>query len=115
MYPPCPPLTEDLDILAARLRRKREPQRTSRLPLLGLLQSGQVTSRGHAATPLALPRHTVAAWLRRSRDGGLAAWWPDKKADAPGGQKPLPPAGFEPRQPRLATPTGLASSLAGQP
>src|SRR3712207_9019145 len=45
-------------------RSKRQP----RLHLLGLLKSGQVTSRAQAAAHLALHRNTVAAWLRRYRD-----------------------------------------------
>jgi len=73
-----------------------------------------VTARGQAATPLARHRHTVAAWLRRYRDGGLAALLPYKQAGAPTGQKTLLPAVFAQLKTRLATPMGLASYLAGQ-
>jgi hypothetical protein len=76
-----------------------------------LLTARQVTSRGQAAAPLALHHTTVAAWLRRSRDGGLEAFVTWKEAGAPAGQKTLPPAVFAPRTTRLATPTGLASDL----
>jgi transposase len=96
------------------LRRERDPKRRLRLPLLVLLKSGQVTSRGHAATHLALHRNTVAAWLHRYRDRGLAALLTDKKAGAPRGQKTLPPAVFEQLKSRLATPTGFARYLDGQ-
>src|SRR5215216_531558 len=73
MYQPLPPITEDLDILEEQLRRERDPKRKPCLHLLVLLKSGQVTSRGQAAAHLALHRNTVAAWLRRYRDGGLEA------------------------------------------
>jgi len=114
MYQPLPTITEDLDTLEDRLHRERDPKRKPRLHLLVLLQSGQVTSRGQAATHLALHRNTVAAWLRRYRDGGLAALLTYKKAGAPKGQKTLPPAVFEQLKTRLATPTGFASYLAVQ-
>jgi transposase len=70
-----------------------------------------VTSRGQAAAHLALHRNTVAAWLRRYRDGGLEALLTSKEAGAPAGQKTFPPAVFEQRKTRLATPTGFASDL----
>jgi transposase len=79
-----------------------------------LLKSGQGTSRGQAAAPLALHRNTVAVWLRRYRDGGLEALLSDKKAGAPSGQQTLPPAVFAQLKPRLAPPTGFASYLAVQ-
>jgi hypothetical protein len=50
-----------------------QSQPSYHFPLRVWLQSGQVTSLGHAATPLARPRQTVATWLRRSRAGGLDA------------------------------------------
>src|ERR687887_217643 len=109
MYQPLPPITEDLAILEDQLRRERDPKRKPRLHLLVLLKSGQVTSRGQAAAPLALHRNTVAAWLRRYRDGGLDALLTYKEAGGPGGQKTLPPAVFAQLQARLATPTGFAS------
>ena len=103
-------MLEDLDTLHARLHSERAPKRKPRLHLLVLRTSGHVTSRGQAAAPLALHRHTVAAWLRRSRDGGLEAFLTSKEAGAPAGQTPLPPAVFEPLQARLATSRGFASS-----
>jgi transposase len=111
MYQPLPTITEDLETLEERLRRERDPKRKSRLHLLVLLKSGQVTSRGQAATHLALHRNTVAAWLRRYRDGGLTALLTYKQAGAPRGQKTLPPAVFEQLKTRLTTPTGFASYL----
>jgi transposase len=111
MYQPLPPITEDLDILVEQLRRERDPKRKPRLHLLVLLKSGQVTSRGQAAAHLALHRNTVAAWLRRYRDGGLEALLTYKEAGAPAGQKTLPPAVFEQLKTRLATPTGFTSYL----
>jgi hypothetical protein len=57
---------------------------------------------------LALYRSTVAAWLRRYRDGRLEALLAYKEAGAPAGQKPLPPAMFTQLKTRLATPTGFA-------
>ena len=65
MYQPLPPITEDLATLEDRLRRERDPKRKPRLHLLVLFKAGQVTSRGQAATHWAVPRTTVAAWLRR--------------------------------------------------
>jgi hypothetical protein len=61
MYQPLPPYD----------RRPRSPGRTvpSRVRSPAHIP---VTSRGQAATHLALPRNTVAAWLRY-RDGGLDA------------------------------------------
>jgi len=109
MYQPLPPITEDLATLRDRLGRERDPKRKVRLHLLVLLKSGQVTSRGQAATHLALHRNTVATWLRRYRDGGLEALLTYKEAGAPAGQKTLPPAVFEQLQARLATASGFAS------
>jgi transposase len=109
MYQPLPPITEDLAALHARLRRERDPKRKVRLHLLVLLKSGQVTSRGQAATHLALHRHTVATWLRRYRDAGLEALLTYKEAGAPPGQKTLPPAVFARLQAHLATSSGFAS------
>jgi transposase len=109
MYQPLPPITEDLETLEDRLRRERHPKRKPRLHLLVLLKSGQVTSRGQAATHLALHRNTVAAWLRRYRTGGLEALLTYQKAGAPAGQKTLPPAVFAQLQARLATLSGFTS------
>src|SRR5919206_2687836 len=111
MYQSLPPTLEDLNTLQARLHRERDPKRKPRLHLLVLLKSGQVTSRGQAATHLALHRNTVAAWLHRYRDGGLEALLTYKEAGAPAGQKNLPPAVFEQLKARLATPRGFASYL----
>jgi len=105
------PITADLDTLQARLHRERDPKRKPRLHLFVLLKAGQVTSRGRAAAHLALHRNTVAAWLRRSRDGGLEALLASKEAGAPAGQKTLPPAVFAQLQARLATSPGFASYL----
>lgn len=109
MYQSLPPILEDLDTLQARLQRERDPKRKPRLHLLVLLKSGHVTSRGQAAAYLALHRNTVAAWLRRYRDGGLEALVTYKEAGAPAGQKTLPPAVFQQLQARLATARGVAS------
>jgi transposase len=111
MYQPLPRIVEDLETLQERLRHERDPKRKPRLHLLVLLKSGQVTSRGQAAAHLALHRNTVAAWLRRYRDGGLDALVTYKEAGAPAGQKTLPPAVFAQLKTRLATPTGFASYL----
>ena len=111
MYQALPPIREDLDTLQARLHRERAPKRQSRLHLLVLLKSGHVTSRGQAAAHLALHRNTVAAWLRRYRDGGLEALLTYKEAGAPAGQKTLPPAVFAQLQARLATSSGFASYM----
>jgi len=111
MYQPLPTITEDLTTLEDHLRRERDPKLNPRLHLLVLLKSGQVTSRDRAATHLALHRNTVAAWLRRYRDGGLDALLTYKEAGAPPGQKTLPAAVFAQLKSRLATPTGFASYL----
>jgi transposase len=109
MYQPLPPITEELETLEERLRRERDSKRKIRLHLLVLLKSGQITSRGQAATHLALHRNTVATWLRSYQDGGLAALLTYKEAGAPAGQKTLPPAVFAQLQARLATSSGFAS------
>src|SRR5215471_3683144 len=111
MYQSLPPITEDLETLQDRLRRERDPKRKVRLHLLVLLKAGQVTSRGQAATHLALHRNTVATWLRHYRDGGLEALLTYKEAGAPSGQKSLPPAVFAQLQARLATTSGFASYM----
>jgi transposase len=111
MYQPLPTITEDLTPLEDHLRRERAPTLKPRFHLLVLLKSGQGTSRERAATHLALHRNTVAAWLRRYRDGGLDAFLTYKEAGAPLGQKTLPSAVFAQLKRRLATPTGFASYL----
>ena len=111
MYQPLPTITEDLDTLQDRLRHERDPKRKPRLHLLVLLKSGQVATRGQAATHLALHRNTVANWLRRYRTGGLEALLTYKEPGAPAGQKSLPPAVFAQLKARLATPTGFAGYL----
>jgi hypothetical protein len=57
-------ITEDLEPFQNRLRHERNPTRKPRLHLLGLLQAGQATTRGQAATHVALYRNTVGPWLR---------------------------------------------------
>ena len=111
MYQPLPSITEDFETLKDRLHRERDPKRKPRLHLLVLLKSTQVTSRSQAAAHLALHRNTVAAWLRRYRDGGLDAFLTSKEAGAPAGQKTLPPAVFAQLQTRLATASGFASYI----
>ena len=108
MYQSLPPITEALETLQDRLRRERDPKRKVRLHLLVLLKAEQVTSRGQAATYLAVHRNTVGTWLRRYRDGGLETLLTYKEAGAPSGQKSLPPAVFAQLQARLAT-SGFAS------
>jgi hypothetical protein len=115
LYQSLPPLTEDLDTLEERWRRERDPKRRARWPLFVLRKSGQVTSRGQAATPLAGPRPTVGPWLRHYRAGGIAASLTSKAAGAPAGQQTLPLAGCAPRPARLATASGLASEGELQP
>jgi transposase len=111
MYQPLPSITEDLNTLSARLRQERDPQCRPRLHLLVLLKSGQVTTRGQAATHLAVHRNTITHWLQRYRAGGLEALLTYKEPGAPAGQKTLPSAVFEQLKARLATPTGFASYL----
>jgi transposase len=109
MYQSLPPITEDLETLQDRLRRERDPKRKVRLHLLVLLKAGQVTSRGQAATHLAVHRNTVGTWLRHYRAGGIEALLAYKEAGAPAGQKTLPLAVFAQLQARLATSSGFAS------
>jgi transposase len=111
MYQPLPTITEDRETLQARLRGERDPQRRPRLHLLGLLKSGQITTRRQAAAPLAVHRNTITGWLQRYRHGGLEALLTYKEPGAPSGQKTLPPAVFAQLKARLATPTGFASYL----
>ena len=111
LYQPLPAITADLDTLQTRLRSERDPQLRPRLHLLGLLKSGQVTTRHQAAAHLAVHRNTVALWLRTYRDGGLTALLPYKEPGAPAGQKSRPAAVFEHLQTRLAPARGCASSL----
>ena len=109
MYQSLPPITEDLDTLKERLRRERDPQRKARLHRLVLLKSGQATSRGQAATHLAVHRNTVGTWLRHYRAGGIEALLAYKEAGAPAGQKTLPLTVFTQLPARLATARGCAS------
>jgi transposase len=114
MYQPLPAITEDLDTLQARLRSERDPHLRPRLHLLVLFKSGQVTTRRQAAVHLAVHRNTIALWLRTYRAGGLTALLTSKEPGAPSGQTRLPAAVFEQLQARLATASGLASSMAIQ-
>src|SRR5262249_32852446 len=114
MYQPLPTITEDLTTLEDHLRRERAPKLKPRLHLLVLLKSGQEASGDRAAPPLALHRNTVAAWLRRYRDGGLDTLLTSKEAGAPPGQKTLPAAVFAQLKSRLAILTGFASYLEAQ-
>jgi hypothetical protein len=82
---------------------------------LVLLKAGQATTRREAAAHLAVPRTTIALWLRPDRDGGLSALLTSKEPGAPAGQKSLPAAGFAPLQARLATSGGFASYSESQP
>jgi hypothetical protein len=107
-------MTEDRETLEERLHRERAPKRKPRVHLFVLLTSAQVTSRSQAAAPLALHRNTVAAWLRRSRSGGLEALCTSKEAGAPTGQKTLPPAVCAHLHARRATSRGFASDGALQ-
>jgi hypothetical protein len=114
-YQPLPTITEDVDLWQTRLRGERDPHLRPRLPLLGLLTSGQVTTRGQAAAHLAVHRHTITGELRPYRHGGLEALCTSKEPGAPAGQQTLPPTVCTQLQARLATPTGFASSVALQP
>jgi len=114
MYQPLPLIGEELALLQARLRSARDPQLRPRLHLLGLLKSGQVTTRRQAATHLAVHRNTITGWLRQYRHGGLQALLTYKEPGAPAGQKTLPPAVFAQLQARLATATGFARYVAIQ-
>jgi hypothetical protein len=114
MYQPLPYITEDLETLQSRLRSERDPPLRLRLPLLVLLQSGQVTTRRQAAAPRAVHRHTMATWICTSRAGGLTALLSDKEPGAPAGHKSLPAAVCAPLPARLAPASGVASSVALQ-
>jgi transposase len=111
MYQPLPTIIEDLQPLQERLRCERHPQRKSRLHLLVLLKSGQVATRGQAATHLAVHRNTITTWLRQYQHGGRAALLTLKEPGAPAGQKSLPAAVFAQLKARLTTPAGFASYL----
>ena len=94
-YAPLPTIAEAPDELRARLRA------------LALLASGQATTRREVADHFAVHRNTVAAWLERYRQGGLAALLtPLKRGPAPG-QRTLPAPVFAALQARLADPAGF--------
>ena len=71
MSQPLPAITEDLEPLKDRLRRKRNPKRKPRLHLFVLLKAGQVTSRRDAAAHLAVHRGRLASPLSGRWAGGL--------------------------------------------
>lgn len=107
-YAPLPVITETADDLRVRLRAELDPERKRRLHALTLLASGQATTRQQVAHHLAVHRNTVAAWIERYRQGGLAALLtPSKRGPAPG-QRTLPAPVLDALQARLADGVGFA-------
>ena len=92
--PRCPP----------RAPAARMPQWKPRLHLLVLLKSGQVSTRGHAAVPLAVHRNTITTWLRCYRHVGLDALLTLQVPGVLAGQKSVPPAVYEQLQVHLSPP-----------
>ena len=112
MYKALPTITESAEGLQHRFRAEKDPQKRQRLQALYLLASGQATSRLAVAELLAVPRHTVRAWLATSEAGGLPALLTLQKA--PGNRSALTPAVRAQLQTRLRQPQGFGSSRAIQ-
>ena len=108
-YAPLPTIAETPDDLRARLRARlraeRDPERKRRLHALALLASGQATTRRQVAGHLAVHRNTVASWLDRYRDGGLAALLTPSKRGP--GQRTVPAPVLDAVQARLVDGVGF--------
>lgn len=103
-YAPLPVIAETTDTLRARLHAECDPERKRRLHALALLASGQATTRRQVADH----RNTVAAWLDRYRDGGLAALLTPSKRGPEPGQRTLPGPVLDALRARLADGVGFA-------
>lgn len=103
-----PEIHEPLDELERRLRAERNAQLKSRLHLLVLIASNQVSSRHEAAQHLALHRNTVCRWLRVYQREGLAGLLTLGEPGAPSGSARLTPVIAEALQQRLNDPSGFA-------
>jgi transposase len=66
-----PPIKESAEQLKDLLTYEQAAKRRSRLHLLFLIRSGQVQSRGDAATRLLVHRNSVRTWLEAYKAGGL--------------------------------------------
>jgi transposase len=102
-----PPIAESPEQLQRRLKAETDAKKRLRLQALYLLASGQARSRVALATLLAVPRHTIRAWLRLYETGGLAALLTLQQA--PGKPSTLTPVVLSQLQERLAQPQGFAS------
>ena len=107
MYKPLPTITENPETLQIQLRAETHPKKRSRVQALYLLASGQASSRLILAKLLAVPRHTIQAWLQLYEEGGLSALLTLKKA--PGRRPSLSPPILRKLQERLAQARGFGS------
>jgi transposase len=87
-------------------------QQALRLQLLYLLATQQATSRTSVAALLGLDRDTIASWLSKYEQGGLAALL--DRAQPPGLPSSLPAEVVEAMRLKLQEPVGLASFKALQ-
>lgn len=111
---PLPTIAEESAELERRLRQTRRPEQKRRLHLLVLVQRREVATRREAAAHLAVHRNTVARWLGRYEEGGLAGLLEEKKRGPRLGQRTLPGSVFEALKARLEDPQGFASFKAIQ-
>jgi transposase len=113
MYKALPTITESADALQHRVRTEQDPQKRQRLYALSLLASGHAPSCLAIAELLAVPRHTVRAWLATYETGGLRALLTLQQA--PGKRSALTPAVRAQLQTRLRHPRGFGSYRESQP
>jgi transposase len=107
MNRPLPFIPASPAALQQQLRTEHDAKKRHRLQALYLLASGQASSRLVLAELMAVPRHTIRAWLRLYEQGGLPALF--TLPTAPGKASTLPPQVRTKLQLRLADPQGFAS------
>jgi transposase len=90
-----PPIKESADELQARMKYEQDARRRSRIHLLYLIRSGQVSTRRQAANHLAKHRNSIKNWLDAYQHGGLEELLCIGKTGPASEQKTLPPPVFE--------------------
>lgn len=66
-----PAIWESKEALNRMIQEQTDSQKSLRLKMLYLLQTGQARNRKHLAELLDLNRETVGAWMRRYESGGI--------------------------------------------
>jgi hypothetical protein len=108
-----PPILESVEDLEARLKYVRDARLHSRLRLLILIRSGQVTTRVQAAELLPAHRNSVGKWLRTYERDGLGQLLIIGVPKPPSEQKSLPTSVFKALSARVEA-DGFSSYVAAQ-